>query len=397
MRSSPPSSGQINFKDAGSPLQLRVSAGGSKTFYVVLGQGRRQTIGRFGEVTLAQARDAARRLKAEKTLGRFLPVATSLAETRTAYLASLTIRPSTKSYYERNLGRLKASRLSDITPRDINRILDELNPTSKLQALRSYSAFFNWCIRRHYLDTSPCARMTAAQTPSRSRVLSDEELARIWKACECNNTLPDATVASARFVERRNGTPLDSTPRLPASFATIVKLLILTGQRRGEIAALQSSWITSQPLTNQQITERKYDQPICITIPASISKNGRQHSFPLGPLGTTIISTGVSAHYSGLLFPARGSNTKPFNGWSKSKAALDRISGVTGWTLHDCRRSHASRMASLGVRLEVIEKLLNHVSVSFSGVAGIYQRYNFLDEMKSAVELYEKHIRSIVS
>jgi hypothetical protein len=91
----PPSSGQVVYKDVGSPLQLRVSAGGSKTFYVVIGQGRRRTIGRFGEVTLAEARTVARRIRAEKTLGRLLPDATALATARTEYLDGLSIRPNT--------------------------------------------------------------------------------------------------------------------------------------------------------------------------------------------------------------------------------------------------------------------------------------------------------------
>jgi hypothetical protein len=67
----PPETGQAIYKDAGSPLQLRVSPGGAKSFFTVIGNGRRHTIGRFSEVSLAQARDVARRVRAEKTLGRY--------------------------------------------------------------------------------------------------------------------------------------------------------------------------------------------------------------------------------------------------------------------------------------------------------------------------------------
>ena len=77
----PPPTGQAIYKDAGSPLQLRVSAGGTKTFFTVIGNGKRRTIGRFGEVSLAQARDVARRVRAEKTLGRYASTSAALAKT----------------------------------------------------------------------------------------------------------------------------------------------------------------------------------------------------------------------------------------------------------------------------------------------------------------------------
>jgi Arm DNA-binding domain len=85
----PPANGRIVLWDDASPLGVRVTANGAKTFIVMLGSGKRYTIGRYGEVTLSQAREAARRLKAEKTLGRILPVSKSLADARKEYLATL--------------------------------------------------------------------------------------------------------------------------------------------------------------------------------------------------------------------------------------------------------------------------------------------------------------------
>src|SRR3989442_13973834 len=110
-----PAGGQITYDDEGSPLKVRVSQGGSKTFIVMLGSGKRHTIGRYGEATLAQAREAARRLRAEKTRGRILPSSVTLAEARREYLAQIEIRQNTRVYYERNLNRLKAHRLPDIS------------------------------------------------------------------------------------------------------------------------------------------------------------------------------------------------------------------------------------------------------------------------------------------
>src|SRR5262249_15238345 len=153
-----PERGQITHNDDGSPLKIRVSQGGAKTFFVLLdGTGRRHTIGRFGEVTLAEAREAARRLRAEKTLGRIRPTSVKLQEAITDYWADIRVRPNTYAYYERNLARLCGSKVGDLTPTDIHGILDQLGDSSRLQALRTYTAFFKWCLRRHYLDQSPCA------------------------------------------------------------------------------------------------------------------------------------------------------------------------------------------------------------------------------------------------
>jgi hypothetical protein len=97
----PPETGQAIYKDAGSPLQLRVSPGGAKTFFTVIGNGRRHTIGPFSEVSLAQARDVARRVRAEKTLGRYSSQSVPLDQARAEYLSQIVVRPNTRRYYER--------------------------------------------------------------------------------------------------------------------------------------------------------------------------------------------------------------------------------------------------------------------------------------------------------
>jgi hypothetical protein len=125
--------------------------GGAKTFFLTLdGSGTRHTIGRYPDISLANARTAAKRMRAEKTLGRVFQAPKSLIEARQEYLSGLTSRPNINAYYKRNLARLKGPKLTDETPRTINRILDGLGEASKLQALRTYTAFFNWCLRRHY-------------------------------------------------------------------------------------------------------------------------------------------------------------------------------------------------------------------------------------------------------
>src|SRR5215510_8981882 len=177
-----PSRGQFTLIDDASPLRVRISQGGAKTFVVSLGRGRRQTIGRFGEVSLADAREAARKLRAELTLGRIIPTPKNLEEARQEYLNEIEIRDATRGYYKRNLNRLTARKITDITPSDITTILGKLTPSSRLQCLRTYTAFFNWSISKHYLDRSPCERMQGGKNKRRDRVLSIDELRAIWAA-----------------------------------------------------------------------------------------------------------------------------------------------------------------------------------------------------------------------
>jgi len=354
-----PPSGQVTYDDAPSPLKVRVSQGGTKTFLVLLGSGKRYTIGRYGEVSLADARTAARKLRAEKTLGKILPANVPLAQARSEYLADIDIRPNTRVYYERYLGKL-TGRLSDLTPRDIHRILDQLGHTSKAQALATYRAFFNWCIRRHYLDTSPCARMEQGKLRSRSRVLTDEELKYIWEATE-----------------------------EPTTYYRIVRLLMLCGQRPRETAAAHASWI-------------KVD---LVTIPPEIAKNGVEHTFPVGPTALQLFlahdpddpDSPLAKSNDWALFPARGKKS-PFNGWSKSKKALDeKLAGkVKRWQLRDLRRTYRTVHARLKTPPHVAERLINHIS-STSDIQRIYDRYDYLDEMRGAVDKFEAFFLSLVS
>jgi integrase len=107
------------------------------------------------------------------------------------------------------------------------------------------------------------------------------------------------------------------------------------------------------------------------------------------------IVEGIPRH-SLLLFPARGHATRPFNGFGASKKSLDKC-GVKNFTHHDLRRTFATSMARLGVRLEVTEKLLNHVSGSMGGIVGVYQRHDFMGEMHEAISRYEAWLSNILT
>jgi integrase len=250
--------------------------------------------------------------------------------------------------------------LADIKPRDIIGELKPLPPSEKQHAFACGRAFFRWCIHEHLLDRSPMENLEApANGKSRERSLSADELACLWQATECPRT----------------------------AFRAIVRLLILTGQRRGEIARLEWSWINEAEKT--------------ITIPSSITKNKRTHTFPYGDIAAHVFAAIPRLEGCPYVFPAsraRSEQTTVFKGWGKPKAALDRDCGVTGWTLHDLRRTFSSNMAALGVAQIVVEKLLNHISGGTqSPIAQTYNRYAYLEEMREAVGKWERYLSELVS
>jgi integrase len=190
----------------------------------------------------------------------------------------------------------------------------------------------------------------------RDRVLSDEEAAAIWRAAG------------------------EATP----PYGTIVRLLMLTGQRREEVAGM--TW-----------AELSEDLLIW-TIPGMRTKNGVPHLVPLsrparellhGPDGIMRVHQDRRAKLALILPGERGT---PFSGWSKAKSQLDTASGVSGWWLHDLRRTVATGLQRLGVRLEVTEAVLNHLSGSRGGVVGIYQRHNWAAEKRATLEAWSAHL-----
>jgi len=160
----------------------------------------------------------------------------------------------------------------------------------------------------------------------------------------------------------------------PYPFGPIVQLLILTGLRRSEVSALHRSWFTDTTLT----------------VPKEFTKNKHVHSMPV--TGTVIK---LIEPLPDQLFGNNVGTT--FSGWGKSKARFDRLVEVQDWTLHDLRRTFASVHARIGTPIHVVEKLLNHISGSLSGVASIYNRYSYQDEMRSALEKYEEHLKTVVA
>jgi integrase len=352
--------------DATAGFGCRVYPGGQKSFIVLIGSGRRQTIGRYNppHFTLSDARTEARRILAEKTLGKVRPTHTAFEDAVVSFLAERekTLRPRTLADYKRLLTKhypYGRTSLASVTPRMILTRLKGLPQAERHHAFAAGRAFYRYCAANHLIDRSPMADMEPpAASKARERVLSQDELKRAYTAAIAGNT----------------------------AFHRIIALCLLTGQRRGEIARLERSWLKDD----------------LITIPSTVTKNGRTHTFPIGLQAKAVLETipEVSDHY---FFPAaresvKGKPATVFNGWGKPKTAFDRESRVNDWTIHDIRRCVSSGMAALGINQVVVEKLLNHVSGgSLSQIAAIYNRHQYLDEMREAVEKWERYLARLLA
>lgn len=226
----PPEKGQKTyFCDALKGFGIRLSKAGSRSFVLQHGAERQlTTIGRYPIISLAQAREQAKQILAERTLGKHRPRSIPFEDAKALFLKDCERKnkPRTVYDYTRILNRhfpFGRKQLSDISAADIQRRLDKIQSDSeRAYAIRVAKLFFNWAYKRTHIDTSPASRLEVRQSTPRARILSDTELKKIWDACsDPNNNLPD-------------------------HFRAIVKLLMLTGQRRGEIAALRAEWITEE-------------------------------------------------------------------------------------------------------------------------------------------------------
>jgi integrase len=361
----PPAKGSISIFDTSlKGLCLRVSAGGAKSFCLVQGKERsRIYIGKYPGMTLAGARTECRRIISEQTLGisQRAPSVT-FREALDLFLAQseLRNRPRTTDDYRRLLTRhflpaLGSKRLADIRTQDITRIVDRLlrTPSECRHAFVAGKVMFRWAARRSLTPSNPCEHLYApTKAMPRERVLADDELRQIFvQACMSGY-----------------------------QFGTVLQLLILTGQRRTEIGSLRWEWIDQAKRA--------------ITLPGTATKNKRTHTFPYGPMTADILAS--IPRLGSYLFPGSRGSDVAITGWSNFKAAFDKRCPVDGWTLHDLRRTFATNLAALGVRMEVTEKLLNHVSGSFGGIVGVYQRHGFQDEMREAIEVWERRLATLL-
>jgi integrase len=349
------------------------------------------TIGKHGELTPDQARDAATALAGKIAAGEDPRADTRQklieAEKRTRLDAGLAFNMKADQWldhYEHEKERrpssvqqaklvvrkylkpaLRSAPMPQIGKSDIQSIIDTIPVRQKAtrRAVFAYaSVLFSWAASRGYVDRNPLLDMDKPDAPkARERVLNDEELTSVWRA----------------------------STELPNPFGLFYRLLILTGQRRDEVASLR--WADLDRLA------------ATFTIPADRAKNGRAHIVPLSAQAITELDVWAGSKSiwprSGYVLTTTGKT--PISGFSKAKKALDeRIAeavgeGIPAWRAHDLRRTLATGLQRLGVRFEVTEAVLNHISGSKGGVAGIYQRHDWKDEKRAALTAWAAHVERL--
>jgi integrase len=224
------------------------------------------------------------------------------------------------------------------------------------------SSLFGWLLEHRKIAQNPCSGLKRPQAPdSRDRVLSNTELIWFWRA----------------------------TDAIDVPFGTIFKLLLLLGQRLREVAGLRRDELSADGTV--------------WSIPASRTKNRRAHVVPLPPAAQALIAAVPSDQQ--IIFSTTG-HTMP-SGWSRAKARLDKAmlavaredgsTTIKPFRLHDLRRCAVTGMAELGIRPDVIELTVNHVSGSRGGIAGVYNRSELMDERKAALERWASHVGGLVS
>jgi integrase len=380
-----------------SGLYLVVQPSGAKSWavrYRAAGQSKKLTLGPYPAIDLAMARKRAQEAIGDVAGGKDPSAdkkafrAAARAERAAEYNRLDRIAASyVDRYVKRKVGKawgkeierlfrveiipkLGDKRIGAVTKPDIRDLLDTIvdrgSPITANRTFATLRQLFNWALDRDLIKASPMPRSAPAPETARDRVLSDEEIQLAWRAFE------------------QVGWP----------FGPIGKLLLLTGARRDEIA--EGTW-----------GEIDFEAKTW-TIPATRTKNEEAHEIPLTDTALEILK-GLPrvAGKPGFVFTTTGGS--PVSGFSKAKRAVD--AAVLGfltqdssddakvlphWTLHDLRRTLATNLQGLSVRLEVTEAVLNHTSGSRAGIVGVYQRYKYTVEKRQALDAWARRLEAIV-
>jgi integrase len=381
---------------------LRVSAKGRKTWVATYRVNRKEVMETFGTMavtpSLAQARDLAR-ASMQKARSGVNPVAerraaeaaaAEVAEAK-AFTFSKLVDCYLDEYAERHMRKSSAYQArralmralpawgdrpaKEITKQDV---LDLLNDIAS-KRLRKYNGsiggagiqsnnilshmktMFRWAVREAKLETDPTVGVARrVKDVPRDRVLDAEEIKLFWEGAD----------------------------QLGWPFEAIFKLLLVTAQRRDE-------GVSKMEWNEIDLEKSRW------TIPATRSKNGKAHIVHLTSLAVSIIEQ-LPRLSGSLVFSTTGSTS--VSGHSTAKTRVDeymraQLNGteLAGWTLHDLRRTATTIMAEeLKIAPHVVDKILNHTAGTISGVARVYNRAEYLDERKTALEAWSTWIEKLV-
>jgi integrase len=376
-----------------SGLYLVVQPSGVKSWafrYRYANKPKKLTLGRWPLMGLAEARSSASTAMEAIDLGKD-PSAAKKATKAARLEAQLSERDKVKTLVEqfgtRHLSKLKSGAtvkremhrhvvavwgerdIHEITKRDVIDLLDGIADSGRVitaNRVRAYlNKFLNWCVERDILGLSPSMGVKpVAKEKSRDRVLTDNEVKLFWQACA-----------------------IEAQP-----WGHLGKMLLLTGQRLGEVVKMTDSEVSGDLW---QLTSNR-------------TKNGRSHDVPLsdvaqGVLGAVERITGDA----GYVFTTTGEGA--LKGYHKGRnhiasrmveiASSERGEAVDipHWTFHDLRRTAATGMARLGIAVRVTEAVLNHVSGTGGGIVGVYQRHDYADEKRVALQVWAEHVERLAA
>ena len=374
-------------------LRVRIGASGTKTFVLRVrfrGKSRNYTLGQYRQhrFTLAEARTLARKMLEDIAEGRDPTANLSRNPGDDGRFKGLV-----ELYLQREVRGLKRSaaeiertfnvniipalgdRYADsITKSDVTKLVEKVTyrtPEERRNGKRDtprqgrmvhqlLSAFFTWALPRlDQMQINPCAAAWHPRlAPPRDRVLDESEVRSLWTVCKA-----------------------------VGAFGGAVQLLLLTGQRRGEV--LGAAW------SEFDLERRLW------TVPAHRAKNGKTNQIHLSKASIEVLRTISRRNGVPILFPAKGNPDAPISGftklWARVLAAMANNLGrpIEHFTIHDIRRTVATGMQRLGIRLEVTEAVLNHVSGSRAGIVGVYQRHHFTGEKREALDAWAFELNRI--
>lgn len=380
---------------------VRVRPNGRKSYIVEYRPGsggrvspkRRYTIGQHGSPwTPDTARDEARRILslvaakhdpvAERSLARGRDIAT-VAEVSAEFIEKYAKRRQrswreTERVLQKEVTPAFGNKpIGDVTRQDVLRLLDRIADRGPIMANRTLAytrRLFGWACERGYIDQNPCAGLPPpGEAKSRDRVLDDMELLEVWRAAE----------------------------EVGSVWEPLIKMLILTAQRRNEVAEM--CW-----------SEIDFSNAIW-SLPANRTKGKRAHEVPLCRTAIEILSSiprsiqgDGNGNSAGSSFVLTTTGRTPVSGFSKAKKAIDEVilkrrlmsdvdaNQMPRWTFHDLRRTATTGMARLGIHPHIADAILNHQEGAIRGVAAIYNRHAYLDERRRALHAWEAYVLAAV-
>jgi len=347
------------------------------------GTPRKHTLGTYPAIDLRSARELAQQAlievakgsdpaadrKAART-GAKVPTDRDLVEKVAEQFIERYAKANTKSWPEAKrildrevVAHWRGRHLGAIGRADVHELLDGVvdrgSPVMANRVLAAVRKMCAWSVDRGIITASPCTGIKAPTAErSRDRVLSDDELRGVWMACDAI------------------GWP----------FGALVKILLLTGQRRDEVGKMRWSELDLDGKT--------------WTLPRERAKNGMAHVVPLSEPALAIITALPRIGASDYVFTVTGKTA--VSGFSNAKDRIDALLAasqgepVPAWVFHDLRRTCATGLARLGTALPVVERVLNHVSGSFGGIVGVYQKHGFADEKRHALDTWGAFVERLV-